>query len=867
MTRPLRRLAAATVLALTAGLLPAVVMTSGAASADPVYQPVPRFRADGPRVRVRPDHYSAVRIDLRAVRATLREVPRVGSGRGTSVFRVPTPGGGTERFAIQRTALMQARLAAAHPGITTYLGRSLDHAGTSVALDVTPLGFHASVRGPRGQRAWFVDPAYNRRGTITHLSYYGGEVDRGLRSFVEREAPALRRAQADRVAGRSRASGSLVQQRVYRLALVSDPSYAAYFGTSNVLAEKVTLINRVNQIYNDDLAINLRLVNATDRLNLDTDAEATGPNGPCGAHPCYDPATATTEGQLDACTIGGLLRTRTVLSQLVGASGYDIGHLVLGNDGGGVAQLGVVGQDFKAQGCTGVPTPRGDLFAVDYVAHEMGHQFGGNHTFNGVQFACSGGNRNGPTSVEPGSGSSVMAYAGICLQDDLQPHTDPYFSQRTIEEVSTYTGSTALPVIEVQTVSLRGFDTDGETVRIGWPGRAPVTLTRGVDYDAPGIEAAVERLTGRDVTVAQWGYDPFDTETDDYAVPRAPDDTGFQVIFAPTVDPFAQNASTDLPALRVWSPSDGVSGFVGETAKGGRPQNTGYRVTTTGNHAPRVSAPADRTLPLRTPFTLRGRGRDADGNRLTYLWEQNDTGAPDAEGGTSLIDNDKKDGPLFRVFGTYADVTDEGTLLSPSPGENVATRRPSRTFPDLAQVLSGNTNARTGTCPAVPPLPDNLDFYVPVVPAVRDCFSEFLPIKGYVGTAGSTTPALHFRLTARDGYPNGGGTAYDDVELRLDQDAGPFLVTSQADGTTREGGRRMVVRWDVNGTRRLAARVGIRLSTDGGVTWRRVLAASTANDGVRSVRLPDVATRRARIKVEAVGNYFFAVNDEPFRIR
>jgi hypothetical protein len=231
MSRPVRTLAAAAVVALTAGLLPLVATTSGAASADPVYEPVPRFKADGPRVRVRPDRYSAVRIHVPRVRSRLRDVPRVGSGKGSRVFRVPTPAGSTERFAIQRTTVMQPRLAAAHPGITTYAGRSLDHVGTSVALDVTPLGFHAAVRGPQGQRAWFVDPAFDRRGTTLHLSYYGGEVERGLRSFVEREAPQLERARADRVAGSSRAPGRLVDQRAYRLALVSDPTYAAYFGT------------------------------------------------------------------------------------------------------------------------------------------------------------------------------------------------------------------------------------------------------------------------------------------------------------------------------------------------------------------------------------------------------------------------------------------------------------------------------------------------------------------------------------------------------------------------------------------------------------------------------------------------------------
>ncbi len=155
--------------------------------------------------------------------------------------------------------------------------------------------------------------------------------------------------------------------------------------------EHITLINRVNQVYNDDLGIRMLLVNGTDELNFDTEAKAAGADGPCGSAPCFDPAVGAEgdgdyePGMLDYCSPGALGRMRTVLGQIIGADAYDLGHLVLGVNGGGVAYLGVVGQDYSSGGCTGLPEPRGDFFAIDYVAHEIGHQFAGNHTFNGTQ--------------------------------------------------------------------------------------------------------------------------------------------------------------------------------------------------------------------------------------------------------------------------------------------------------------------------------------------------------------------------------------------------------------------------------------------------------------------------------------------------
>ncbi|WP_139977496.1 M12 family metallo-peptidase [Nocardioides litoris] len=878
LARPGRtaRLAAAVSVVVAAALLPALSPSAAAPptdglaarGADPTYKPVTGFTPRGDKVRVHPERYSAVRVDLGAVRSRLAGAPREGSG-ATTTISVPTPSGATQQFAVFRTEVLAPELAAAHPEIATYEGRAVGDPTTTVALDVTPMGFHAAVRGPQGQRSWYVDPAYDQRGTTTHLAFWGNATQRPEEAFVEREAPEVKRAKALRSRSpQARAAGTVVEKR-YRLALTSDPSYAAYFGTGNVLAEKATLINRVNQIYRQDLAITLQLVNETPALNFDTDAKATGAGGPCGAEPCFrtvvDPTAPAEEqyGDLTFCSGETLARNRLVLGQVIGASNYDVGHIALGVNGGGVAYLGVVGADYKGGGCTGLPEPEGDFFAIDYVAHELGHQFAGNHTFDGVQNACSGGNRNGGTSVEPGSGSSVMAYAGICRQDDLQPHTDPYFSWQTLDEVNAYTGAALAPVVEVQTVSLTGFGAPGSSVQLGFGGASVSIPADG--YTNAAVETAVETLTGQDVTIAPWGYDPYGSfET--YPAPiGAVGPTGFQVIFAPTAAPDATGTFTDVAPLTVTGGSTGVSGFVGETAKGGAADNAGTSTKVTTNTAPRVvSTNARRTIPVRTPFRLSGQAADPDGDPLTYLWEQADKGLEAT--GTSLVSNRKVFGPLFRVFGTAADVSDADALESPSPGQNTAGRSGVRSFPDLAQVLAGNTNARTGTCPTVaPPSTDPDVEFVPVPKPIVDCFSEFLPTRGYRGTLGQPTGLLHFRLTVRDGR---GGVAYRNVGVQVDRSAGPFRVVSQATRRTFGKGQTIGVKWRVNGTRRLAQRVAIYLSTDGGTTWNRTLAKATPNDGFQRVKLPRQArSKQARIVVAARNNLFYDVSRSTFRIR
>jgi hypothetical protein len=126
---------------------------------------------------------------------------------------------------------------------------------------------------------------------------------------------------------------------------------------------------------------------------------------------------------------------------------------------------------------------------------------------------------------------------------------------------------------------------------------------------------------------------------------------------------------------------------------------------------------------------------------------------------------------------------------------------------------------------------------------------------------------MHFRLTARDNFPNGGGLGSDDVTLTIDPTKGPFAVTSQAaPGGTAQGGTALPIAWSVNGTNTLAPNVRITMSTDSGKTWGTVLAASTPNDGSVAVTLPDSPTTHARIRIEAIDNYFFDTNDAEFTV-
>ena len=423
-------------------------------------------------------HAQALSLDVNGLRAALATAPLETQMAPPLVLALPLPDGSSARFALREAPVMEPELAARFPQIKTYAGVGLDDAAATVRLDLTPLGFHAQVLTDNGN-SFFIDPA-----TATDarrcLSFYRRDMDRaaaGATSFscgfkpslADKRASAQRQATAAKNSAATAARMDKLPLRTYRLALANTPEYALTKGNTvaGVLAGEVATVNRVVGVYERELAVRLVLVRHNDRLIF---LSGTGPQPPT-PYDNFDGGAMLAENQAN-------------IDQLIGPNHYDIGHVV-STGGGGIAGLGVVCNDaLKAEGVTGSPSPVGDAFDIDYVAHEMGHQFAGNHTFNGEAGSCGGGNRNPGTAFEPGSGSTIMAYAGICTSaNDLQPHSDPFFHTGNYEEMRAFIegGTCAVATPTGNTRPLVSGPANGKTLPVGTPFRL---RAQGDDDDA-----------------------------------------------------------------------------------------------------------------------------------------------------------------------------------------------------------------------------------------------------------------------------------------------------------------------------------------------------------------------------------------------
>jgi Metallo-peptidase family M12/Secretion system C-terminal sorting domain len=379
----------------------------------------------GKRVIV-PEKYKSVALDTYGMQSflkTLTSQPGIAARGNASIIELPMPEGGRAKYSIWESPVMDPVLGAKFPGIKTYTGEGIDDPTATIKIDFTELGFHAMVLSDITGNI-FIDP-YRQLDLKNYIVYYKKDF-KDKDPFTEYDLSGFSEPQKVRSGNRPMAGPCVgTQLRSYRLAIACTGEYArTAVGNNNptiaqALSAIVTSISRVDGVYEKELSISLNLV-ANNNLVV-------------FVNPATDPFTANNDGE------ALLDESQTVISANIGDANYDIGH-TFSTGAGGVAQLGTVCGSSKARGVTGSPTPVGDPYDIDYVAHEMGHQFDAAHTFNATTGSCNG-NRSASTAVEPGSGITIMGYAGICDFNDLGQNSIPYFHAISFDEISTFVTS------------------------------------------------------------------------------------------------------------------------------------------------------------------------------------------------------------------------------------------------------------------------------------------------------------------------------------------------------------------------------------------------------------------------------------------
>ena len=356
---------------------------------------------------------ASFRADQYALRAELADAPLEGLTAFQHVVLMPSPDGTLKRFRLFESPIQTPEVER-QTGVKTYSGQGIDDPTAIGRFDIGRNGFHGFVLSANGD--YYIEPR-TMGDMVNHLVYYKRDCIKTY-CFKCNTTEQTPRATKRDFGGSFRPGPN---RKEYRLALKGTGEYTAFYGgVANADAGSVTIMNRINGVYERDIAIRMIIVTLTNFPNAGSDPYSNN-NG-----------------------IAMLGQNQIECDANPGDPNYDIGH-VFSTGGGGVASLQVVGvSGAKARGVTGLPSPIGDPFSIDYVAHEMGHQYGASHTFNGTTSSCGGSNRVAAHAYEPGSGSTIMAYAGICGSENLQFNSDDYFhtdSQSAIEAWRNNPGS------------------------------------------------------------------------------------------------------------------------------------------------------------------------------------------------------------------------------------------------------------------------------------------------------------------------------------------------------------------------------------------------------------------------------------------
>ncbi|SHK04585.1 reprolysin-like metallopeptidase [Epilithonimonas mollis] len=369
-------------------------------------------------------------LDLSMVRSQLSEAKETGKNSKPVIINLPTLDGKIEKFAVYSLPVVEKSMADRYQ-LGSYVGVKTDDPTVYVRFSVSPYDLQAMML--RNGQYEFIEPL-NKEKTVYGVFPKTNKRTGGKAFECNTSESLLSKKQMELLSNSTDFThvptdfnkASDKKYRTYRLAISVTGEYTQYFGGVPQAAAAINAtMTRVNGVFEKDFAIHM---NVQDFPQLIYTNPSTDP---------YSPASTGAGGAWN-------LEVQKTLTSVIGNAAYDIGHLFGSSGGGGSAgDIGNVcrnpananddtskGSGFTSPGTGG---PEGDNFDIDYVAHEMGHQFGADHTFShGIQSAP-----YNSAHMEPGSGSTIMGYAGI-TSADVQPHSDAYFHVRSIEQVQTY---------------------------------------------------------------------------------------------------------------------------------------------------------------------------------------------------------------------------------------------------------------------------------------------------------------------------------------------------------------------------------------------------------------------------------------------
>ncbi|MFZ4543926.1 MAG: reprolysin-like metallopeptidase [Saprospiraceae bacterium] len=328
-------------------------------------------------------------------------------------INLPMPDGSNRTFLITEAPTMHPDLQNQFPRIRSYSGYDMNDRSATIRFSTSPKGLAAMIMDV--SQTIYID-TYAKETSTYYNSYFKGDFNSDKKlSCGNLDDSNI--GDTERIINAFRTGDG--QMRKYRLALACTGEYAKYHGgkVEDVVNAMNKTMTRVNGVYEKEFSITMEIIPNNTKLIF---------------------LNAITDGYTNDRGATMLGENQAKCDALIGSANYDIGH-VFSTGGGGIANLGSpCSSTNKAKGVTGLPNPVSDPFDIDYVCHEMGHQFGAQHTFNN---SCNG-NISTTSSYEPGSGSTIMGYAGIC-PPVVQANSDAYFHAISIAQINQFvlTGS------------------------------------------------------------------------------------------------------------------------------------------------------------------------------------------------------------------------------------------------------------------------------------------------------------------------------------------------------------------------------------------------------------------------------------------